>query len=467
MKKTLAVIETPLMSPNFDVQIWYLNRLCETNRLYIVLCSEHSSCFQNPFGLSTICKICKSRIKSAAPAKAEFIQFHRVDKSLIDGNVNKLDRYIESTYISRFRTKESLPLLIGSLSRSRLKSTAENYYLNIVTAIKELEISDVHTYNGRFNMSGVAIEVAKDHLLNYSVLELMGRDNNLFLAFNTEVFDKKYWSNLLEEALKENPKRLQVSGKEFFDNKFNGKRTNDFVYVDRKSFGVGKLDKEYDFLFAFSSEDEFESLGPEWSSNYGRQEDVVIAVATAFPNKSIAVRFHPNQAFIPKSELNLKLKILSSIPNVVVFSPTHKITSYDLLPASKLVIGFGSTFLLESGWYGKKVIQVGHSLYEEMKIMKTVQTSEQLILALKDDSTLFFDKEKSEYYAGFLMSYTSLQCDLKYISDWLNGVTKWPISRTSSFFYNIVRAGEAIVSGRRYKYGFFGSIVRALRSRFA
>jgi hypothetical protein len=466
MRKTLAIIETPLMSPNFDVQMWLLNRFCESNEVYVAICGEDSSCFQNPFGLSSICNICKKRIKSAMPAEVKLIQFSSGRKLIANSDFANLERYVESTYISRFRTKNNLHFSIGLLARKKLKVTTECIYLNVIDVVKEFGITDVLTYNGRFNISGAAIEVAKSYSLDYHVLELMGRDNNVFLTYNSEVFDRKYWSLLLDVAITKSPQHLQISGKEFFNKKFTGQRTNDFVYVGNGLVDNSILDKKYDFLFAFSSEDEFESLGPEWTSNFGRQEDVVMAVAKAFPYKNIAVRFHPNQSYIPKGELNSKFSILSQLSNVDIFSPRHKITSYDLLRVSEYVIGFGSTFLLESGWYGKKVIQVGHSLYEEMKIMRTVQTSGDLISALNDDSTLFFDKEKSEYYAGFLMSYTSLQCDLKYISDWLNGVTKWPMSRGSSILYNAGRALEAILSGRGYKYGFFGSIARALKSRF-
>ncbi len=140
--------------------------------------------------------------------------------------------------------------------------------------------------------------------------------------------------------------------------------------------GDRKMDRKVTFFL--SSQDECESLGPEWRSVFRDNVDVIHQAATQFPDTLFCVRFHPNQASI-LSDVEHGFDRLDILRNVKIFGPTDDINSYLLIDWSDIVVTFTSTISVEACWRGVPVIQLGPSFYDQLGISETPASTEEFL----------------------------------------------------------------------------------------
>ena len=136
--------------------------------------------------------------------------------------------------------------------------------------------------------------------------------------------------------------------------------------------------------FFLSSEDECDSLGPEWRSPFRDTAEIVRAACQAFPDYWFCVRFHPNQAG-SLSDVTAGYRGLETIPHLTIYFPKDDVNSYTLVDWSDVVVTFASTLAIESCWANKPVIEMGPSYFSELGISWTPDSVEEFLELLRAD----------------------------------------------------------------------------------
>jgi hypothetical protein len=462
IKKILWILEMPLNSLALDMQVWKINKLVsEGNSVDVVLCSVRvGACYVNPLGSKRICGFCKDLVKRTMLN----ISVNLIDLDKLSFNSNKYSPknrllakenrnwHVDSTFISKFRIgvdhTESKMLKNAYL---KLSNAYHVMFETVQFILKSGRYNELWTFNERTILAGAAIECAKSMDVSYVTFELVGRDYQVFIARNISIFSTQYFGNEFRGLMRTISRKEVLKGKEFYQLKLQGIRTNDVAYyvpaaIANDLTDIGKID----LLFLFSSEDEFESLGPYIQKYYDSQEAVCLFVKRHFTSLNIAVRFHPNQEGIPKAVIEKKISLLRK-NGVRVFEPKSAISSYDLLTKAGTVVTFGSTIGLEAVNMRKRVIQVGSSMYSGMHIISQADSLQSLVAYLANPSTIVKKRFRAIACGYFLMNYSSEPCDRAYVTEnSLDNQYKY-LTWYGRLYCRIWHNAEFILSGRKLK----------------
>ena len=79
-------------------------------------------------------------------------------------------------------------------------------------------------------------------------------------------------------------------------------------------------------------------------------------------NSGRVVRMHPNMSTMPITEIDNYFS-LSLLKNVTILRPLDQTDTYALLDHAEIVIGFCSSIIIESAYYGKNTFLIGPSPY--------------------------------------------------------------------------------------------------------
>ena len=118
-----------------------------------------------------------------------------------------------------------------------------------------------------------------------------------------------------------------------------------------------------------SSDDEFESIGDQWSNSlYDSQlhgiESVVKSLQIQAPSIQIYLRVHPNLGNTDNDRKRRTLALRS--PNLTVIGPDEPLDSYALLKAVDQVVTFGSSMGIEAAYWGVPSILLGPCFYQDL-----------------------------------------------------------------------------------------------------
>lgn len=438
MKKILWLIDIPLNSYSFNLQKDLIKHQANSNLISILQCSHlMGTCFVNPLSSKIICNFCKNNIyQSLSHPNISFIDSERLslDKQAI--TLDDLKWGARSTFMTifKFDLKE-----INSKKQNKvfenLIDSSKNLYSFLENNIDIKNYDEFWTFNGRINLSQTFITFAKNKNVEFNIVEIMGRDNNVRITKNSSNFDPLYRFNAFKSFILSSKKKLIWHGRQFFIDKLEGKFTNDISYNNKTNHHeILNLSKP-NILFLLSSEDETIALGKDWKNFYKNQEDLIVKVKNRFPEKNIYVRFHPSQNNLRSDILNEKMKFLKN-ENIQIFHPNSKITSYQLILSSDIVLTFGSTISIESVYFKKKTICIGKSLYQYMNIFHSCFSYEELYSLIKDPKKIKNKFYRSIMFGYFTYNYSSIKFKSSYVSQYLKGEN---ILKKNFLIYNYSR----------------------------
>ena len=457
-KKIIWVLDTPLHKVVLDMQSWKINKLvAEGMQVDVVVCGPSiGACIVNPLGSKKICGYCKDKaINALSKIEVNIIDIdkfslHEARKNAIE--LSKLKEYIwnvESVFISKFRVS-----LTDNTSRILKRSYAKLNlaYLTMLESLRTIVragiYNEVWTFNERGINCGAAIECAKLEGIPYGAFELCGRDYKVTIAYNTSVFTSQFWSIEYRKLISSISRKQVFEGKAFFEAKLRGEWVNDRVYqkpksepVDLRDFGL------FDVLFVYSSEDEFAALGESWKRFFNSQEEVCLFVKKNFPSWNIAVRFHPNQAGLPKNIIEGKIFLLRQ-NGIRVFEPKSDISSYDLLSKAEIIVAFGSTIAIEAVYQGLKVVQVDKYLYSDLRIMSQANSYNELLDLLNNPSKITVKRFRALGMGYCWLNYSSEECDQAYVTDYFLNPKPLELNLFASIYCKVVSLVELYLSGR-------------------
>lgn len=457
-KKVIWVLDTPLHQVVLDMQSWKLKKLvAEGSQVDVVICGTSvGACVLNPLGLKKICSYCKSKAKIAmSKIEVNLIDIDELPLSVARENArerSKLNGYVwnvESVFVSKFRihlTDKTSRVLKHSYTKLHL--AYHSMLESLRTIVRERKYNEVWTFNERGINCGAAIECAKQEGLPYGAFELCGRDYKVTVAYNSSVFTSQFWSIEYRKLISSTSRKQVMQGKAFFEAKLRGEWTNDRVYQTPKAVPVDLQNLGLvDVLFLYSSEDEFAALGESWKRFFSSQEEVCVFVKKNFPGWNIAVRFHPNQAGIPKNTLKEKISLLKQ-NGIRVFEPKSEISSYELLSNAKVIVTFGSTIAIEAVYQGRKVVQVDKYLYSDLRIISQANSYTELLEFLNNPSKITKKRFRALGMGYCWLNYTSEECDQAYVTEHFLNPKPVELSLYGRVYFKVVLLVELFLSDR-------------------
>lgn len=230
------------------------------------------------------------------------------------------------------------------------------------------------------------------------------------LHHNTWTSRKIYFENSLPHSLPANTARILAAwdaglkthsaealmerGAQFFELRKGNRATIDpIVFTKHQTLGMLPerwSDRERNFVFFNSSEDEFASIDREYDQYkyLPNQADVIRRVATlaqeADPTIHIYLRIHPNLAGVDFEYHRELQRMDQEFKNLTVIPATSPVSTYTLIEQAEKVVVVGSTVGIEAVYAHKPVILLGPALYRLLDVCYLPKDDAELRLLLKD-----------------------------------------------------------------------------------
>ena len=241
------------------------------------------------------------------------------------------------------------------------------FYENILDIIKSGKYDVGLVFNGRHPYEAAFIQAFKDLSLDYITHERGTSPHKIGLFIN-----RLPHSNKLDAINALNDKTDLFFGKDlenikdFLERPLRSSPNLNFTSMQKTGEFIPQTNKSIITLF-LSTEDEFVSIHDQ--KNPPKFSQIVSRFILNFQLKEfekylLIIRDHPNSAFNSQEETYQNLA--APFPNVLYFSPSSSIDTYECMKRSELVATVGSSTGLQAMNLGKKVIcMVDFSMYSE------------------------------------------------------------------------------------------------------
>ena len=273
--------------------------------------------------------------------------------------------------------------------------------------------SHLFIYNGRIPRYRPMMRLAEKSSIAFTIYEypLISHKNYTLTRggypHNAIIFSRLLFESYGKSILSDNIK--QKDGGDWYKKRFI---RDDSSYDSQFSTPMGdaivdsKLPSNYNndlynLVIFISSEDEIVDEVSE--KRPFDQLDAIKFIAESFKNINIWIRMHPRLVNIDKKFVNLVNDTCGLYENITVISASSDVDSYQLIKSSDMIVGFGSTTIIESAYMRKTSINIGPSHFEAFNAVKHMYTSDQIydFLAknIKGDYSSNYSAENAFYGA--------------------------------------------------------------------
>ncbi|MFC1684809.1 hypothetical protein ACFL0R_04975 [Pseudomonadota bacterium] len=273
------------------------------------------------------------------------------------------------------------------LIRSHLE-TALRVHHSLQIILQEAAFDEVILFNGRFSALRPVLRAARLMKINVSVHERGPYINQYRISPNHYPHDPNACRERLRSVMNVDKAIIQDVGNRWFEDRFNniqqGLKT--FSQEHDKSLSVQIKHDAINVAIFVSSEDEHEAI-PEWKNqHYMNQCDGIrrILQDASQLNCHFLLRAHPNLVGIDNSQTRELAAIANEFNNLTYIAPESKISTYELIKQSDLVIVFGSTVGIEAAYLNKPVFVMGKAVYDVLECCIKPKSHEVLIDMLDD-----------------------------------------------------------------------------------
>ncbi|MEM9366193.1 MAG: hypothetical protein AAGD07_09360 [Planctomycetota bacterium] len=262
--------------------------------------------------------------------------------------------------------------------RSRYLANAYGLYSQLLALARSRHAARIEVFNGRHACSRFCLSVAEVLGLPFNTMEVTACGKPAVFAGHRPHDRRNIQKRVLSyPADYEIAERYYGRRQAPTSNKFAKKHGGGFTPPDANAWSKR-------ISVFLSSQDEFESLGPDWRSPFADYASVLRDVVRRNPDKLFCIRFHPNQAAMT-SDVVTPFSSIESLPNTQVYYPDATVDSYGLMQWSDWVVTFGSTVAVEACWMGKPSVILGPSYYDGLDVAYVPNSIDQLCDLLKQD----------------------------------------------------------------------------------
>ena len=367
-------------------------------------------CEYNPKGNRMQCYVCKMQNRRGLKAFPSNVNHIFLDELLSTDDLKVIDslseeaidkgiaedttyeefdwgRGILSTMISRTRDNK-LNLNEYPIETSNIARSSMGAYFALSNLFKNKRFDKVYLHNGRHAMLRAILRACEKFEIPYGTTE-GGQDLRHYGVFENAMPHSispkiaeinRLWNNATDER--------EAIGASFYKRKIVGNSTTAGTiqdYTGEQTSGMLPEDwdpKKHNVVIFNSSEDEYASIGDEWSLQfYDDQLDGINRIGQSLSkcdeHLRIYLRVHPNL----KDVTNEFTRGISKLTNskIIVIPAESKISSYELMFRCNTVLSFGSTIGIEAVYWNKPSILLGQSFYRLLGGTYTPDSHSQLM----------------------------------------------------------------------------------------
>ncbi len=433
MNKVIVALSTN-KHPHHRLELEVIEDLARDNDVTVLVCNgELPSCWGNPTKLLSICQKCISTRKHNLDLlsrkvnivsygdcgylqQASSIKSHLATLSTFDEIRNfQHDKFLlgvaaMSTVISCLRdpypleSDENLDLARRSLLASVIAYVSVYNLLNNVN-----KVDAVYVVNGRLaELAGVFFASQSCQIDTYT-FEYVYADTRWSYFKNHRIHDLGAMKEVIRDYFSNNwtPKGM-IATQLYYSSRLSGTVLD--TYTGRqKLFDFKMIDETMNNIAIFiSSEDEYASIGPEWANpifinQYEGLKYIISHIRSCNSDAHIYIRMHPSLIDVENSYVKEFHSLTSE--HVTVIAPDSEVSSYILGLSCSTIVTFGSEIGTEFAMLGRRVIQVGRSLFEDSGIVCLPTTCDQLDAELKNKQTSFSVADSARMYGFWRATY--------------------------------------------------------------
>lgn len=267
----------------------------------------------------------------------------------------------------------------------------------------------VYVFNGRLAAFAPIVLFCQKNKVNFKTFETTYSFDRYHIIDNNIPHNIEYRYKEIDDCWNNSTISIEdkrKKGSTFFKNQRSGINEMDpsYISLQKKEIDDNLIKGKEVISFFNSSIDEFASV-PGWENYIYLFEDETKAIEEICnhyvedKNKIFFLRIHPNLKYLDNSQ-NRELLKLKTLKNLIIIEATSPIRSYSLLDKSNKIITFGSTIGVEGCYYGKPVICLGLSFYEQLDVAYIPKSKDELYSYLDDKNLLPKPKENALIY-GF------------------------------------------------------------------
>lgn len=301
-------------------------------------------------------------------------------------------------------------------------------YFSIKNHLNSGNYDEVYLFNGRYSEFRAVFRAAQSLKIRAKLYEY-GSDLSKYAIYdnylphsiiNTTKLIDEAWQKCKDTNYK------KKKGEEFYMNNLQGIEKTFYSFTKNQDQNL--LPENFDpskrnIVIYNSSEDELVAIDDEWINHlYPTQVDAIKKIIKSIeefnqPEKyHIYLRIHPNLKTSPGDDSH-NLKTFQS--DIFTFIPAEsKISSYNLLHNSDIILTFGSTMGIEAAFFDKPSILLGPSMYQNLGSTYIPKSHNDVIELLKRDTLPLLNKEGALKY-GFYMSTFGIDKKISKMNDFI------------------------------------------------
>ena len=388
MSDVVVHLPPPMHARAFQMMLARAKELDDDGESVILThCGQQGgTCFANLTGSRWVCRACQSSTrKTTEDLGMELVTLDlpgstRAESGISQGDKKQLLEGVNSTLITLIRVIKRdlrrLPLLRAIKRRNFL--TAAGLLRSLNALLNRRDVHRIEVENGRFACTKFGLVAAWNRDLDYNTLDFSYGSYPMVFRGHTP-HDRA----AIQVRVRRNPVDEEIA-RQYYEGRQDS-RQNVFARKHKHAnLPTPPEGTEKRVSFFLSSQDECESLGPEWRSPFRDTAEVVRQACLAYSQYYFCVRFHPNQAKI-LSDITSDYRKLEDLSNLHIFYPHDEVNTYRIVDWSDVVVTFASTVAIEACWSGKAVVQLGPSFFDQLGISYTPETTEEFLQLLGTD----------------------------------------------------------------------------------
>lgn len=395
-----VVLLPPTLTESFEICLARIVDLRkEQQSVEAIVCNGRvKGCVTNILKIEGICQHCIKVRNEALNIAAPDIETSSLDDFYMKANVkfsageySKITDGATSTITTFYRRDIKSPMLnwLGKCVFKRVCNAYFEHSVFIANALcnffKSKRCDCFEFFNGRIVPSRAAMTSAQKFKKDFNLLEVTGKKKKLTLIHNNSVHDINFQHDALKAYIKNRGKSFDF-GQRFFEARRNNEVTNDVSFTGNQENGLLSLSGKPILAIFTSSADELRVAGNQWFTTASEDPTSFIKEVAKQLGKDyrIIVRMHPNQAGDRTGAAKDMLDTLRITPDVEVISPNSKVSSYELLDLSQVVLTFGSTIGLEATFWGKPSLLAGRAVWEILDVCYQIETAKEISSLLEN-----------------------------------------------------------------------------------
>lgn len=263
-----------------------------------------------------------------------------------------------------------------------------------------------YLFNGRFCTTRAVLRATQANQTEFRIQE-RGCNPGHYCLLNDVPHNRvrlqqnilKFWDQHPDEYRNEHARA-------FFEGRRKGGSHGWPSFTSHQDQGVPAEFRKAKYLLSYfcGSDDENVAIGDAFAQQgFATQADAVLALLDAMksqPDCHLAIRVHPHL----RSKSAESRAFWDNLPlseNCSVIAADSPINSYDLIDASDLVITYASTAGVEASYYGKPVLLLGSSFYDQLSVAHQAYTPDRISEFLSDPANWKSHSQSGSLKYGF------------------------------------------------------------------